>query len=50
MEPLSIVVISSTSVVILGQLGYRIYKKYFQKNKMTLLATYDPNMEMGPII
>ena len=50
MEALCIVVISSMVVMILGQMSQCIYKKYHQKDRMMILAEFDPNMEMGPLI
>jgi len=45
-----IVVISSMSAIILGQLAQQIYQRYYRRDKTVLLAEFDPNMEMGPLI
>jgi len=45
-----IVVISSMSAIIIGQLAQQIYQRYFRRDNMILLAEFDPNMEMGPLI
>jgi len=43
----SIVVIISLSAIILGQ---GVYQRYFNRNREIILAEFDPNMEMGPLI
>lgn len=50
MDPICIVVISTMSIVILGQVGRRIYQKYFKNEKVVLLAQFDPNTEMGLLL
>ena len=52
MDPISIVVISTMSVIILGQIGHRMYEKYrYRKYRaMAVLAQYDPETEMGSLI
>jgi len=52
MDPISIVVISTMSVIILGQIGHRMYQRYIYRKYrgMTVLAQYNPETEMGPLI
>ena len=50
MSVVCIVVISSMSAIILGQLAQQIYQRYYRRDKMVILAEFDPNMEMGPLI
>ncbi len=50
MSVVCIVVISTMSAIILGQVGRQIYQKYFKKEKVILLANFDPNTEMGLLL
>jgi hypothetical protein len=50
MEPLCIVVLSSMGIIIFGQIGQRIYQKYFERDRTDILAEYDPSTEMGPLL
>ena len=33
-----------------GQLAQQIYQRYYRRDKTVILAEFDPNMEMGPLI
>ena len=50
MDPICVVVISTLSVTILGQLVSRMLERYRRNRKFAILAQYNPDMEMEPMI